>query len=98
MGEKKREKLNITWFISYNHNPRDIEVAKNLQAKLERYRVPKGLKTAKGVDDIERVFLDVGELGVAADLNDTIKDALDNTDYLIVIASPESRASQGAIP
>lgn len=94
MENKNEGKIKYNAFISYNHNPRDIEVAKNLQAKLERYRVPKGLKTAKGVDDIERVFLDVGELGVAADLNDTIKDALDNTDHLIVIASPESRASQ----
>ncbi|MBR2674769.1 MAG: toll/interleukin-1 receptor domain-containing protein [Mogibacterium sp.] len=88
------KKIKYNAFISYNHNPRDIAIAKNLQTKLERFRVPKGLKTAKGVDDIERVFLDVGELGVAADLNDTIKDALDNTDYLIVIASPESKASQ----
>lgn len=80
-------------FISYNHNPRDMRIAKELQTRLEHYNVPKDLQTKYGTRRIERVFLDVGELGVSADLNDTIKEALNNTDYLIVISSPESKQS-----
>lgn len=80
-------------FISYNHNPRDIQVTKNLQRRLENYRIPKGTKTSTGKEKIERVFLDTGELEAAGDLSKVLQDALDNSDDLIVICSPESRAS-----
>ena len=80
-------------FISYNHNPRDFVVTKNLQRKLENYRLPKGTKTSTGKTRIERVFLDTGELEVAGDLSEILYDALDNADNLIVICSPESKAS-----
>ena len=78
-------------FISYNHNPRDIKIASMLQQQLERYHVPRNLSSAAGT--IERVFLDKGELEVSGDLNEIIQEALQNSDYLIVICSPESRES-----
>ena len=80
-------------FISYNHNPRDIKIARLLQHKLENYKLPKGLHTSSGADKIERVFLDTGELEVSGDLNKVIVDALENSDYLIVICSPEGKES-----
>lgn len=80
-------------FISYNHNPRDIRIARRLQHQLENYKIPKGVKTASGLTKIERVFLDTGELEVAGDLNKVICDVLEDTDYLIVICSPESKKS-----
>ena len=80
-------------FISYNHNPRDNKIVATLQRQLENYRIPKEIRAATGVDKIERVFLDKGELEVAGDLNKVICDALENTDYLIVICSPESKKS-----
>ena len=80
-------------FISYNHNPRDIRIAALLQSQLENYKIPKGVKSSSGLSKIERVFLDKGELEVAGDLNKVICDALENTDWLIVICSPESRKS-----
>ena len=80
-------------FISYNHNPRDIRISKMLQQKLEQYRIPEGVSAKTGKKKIERVFLDRGELEVAGDLNEEILRALRNTDYLIVICSPESYAS-----
>lgn len=80
-------------FISYNHNERDIKITKNLQNRLEHYRLPKGTETSSGKDRIERVFLDSGELEVAGDLSKVLQDALDNADNLIVICSPESKAS-----
>lgn len=80
-------------FISYNHNPRDIRIASMLQSQLENFKIPAGVKSSAGISKIERVFLDKGELEVAGDLNKVICDALENTDWLIVICSPESRKS-----
>ncbi|MBR0381908.1 MAG: TIR domain-containing protein [Eubacterium sp.] len=80
-------------FISYNHNDRDMRVAENIHKKLEHYRFPKGVKSSRGIKKIERIFRDKGELEVANDLNDIIMNALDHTDCLIVICSPESKAS-----
>ena len=80
-------------FISYNHNPRDNKIVATLQRQLENYRIPKEIRASTGVAKIERVFLDKGELEVAGDLNKVICDALENTDYLIVICSPESKKS-----
>ena len=80
-------------FISYRHNPRDNKIVATLQRQLENYRIPKEIRASTGVAKIERVFLDKGELEVAGDLNKVICDALENTDYLIVICSPESKKS-----
>ncbi|MBQ6150408.1 MAG: TIR domain-containing protein [Mogibacterium sp.] len=80
-------------FISYNHNPRDNKITRELQRKLESFKLPKGVETHSGKDSIKRVFLDKGELEVSGDLNTIIEDALENSDYLIVICSPESKES-----
>ena len=80
-------------FISYNHNPRDMKIAALLQQKLEHFRAPMRVKADSRAPHIERVFLDKGELGVSMDLNDEIQTALQNSDYLIVICSPESMTS-----
>ena len=80
-------------FISYNHNPRDIRIASNLQHQLENFKVPKDVSTSGGLTGIDRIFLDTGELEVAGDLNKVICDVLEDTDYLIVICSPESKQS-----
>ena len=80
-------------FISYNHNPRDIKIAHLLQQKIEHYKIPKDLASSPDYPNIERVFLDKGDLEVAGDLNEVIKEALEHTDYLIVICSPESKKS-----
>ena len=80
-------------FISYNHNPRDIRIASTLQHQLENYRVPRDVSTSGGLTGIDRIFLDTGELEVAGDLNKVICDVLEDTDYLIVICSPESKQS-----
>ena len=80
-------------FISYNHNPRDIRIASTLQHQLENYRVPRDVSTSSGLTGIDRIFLDTGELEVAGDLNKVICDVLEDTDYLIVICSPESKQS-----
>lgn len=81
-------------FISYKHEPKDIAIAKNVQKSLERYRIPKKLRESTGVNKIDRIFRDTDELPLTSDLSETIYDALDKSDYLIVICSTKTKESQ----
>ena len=77
-------------FISYRHLEPDAYVAERLQRMLESYRPPKGA----GVKDrIEYVFLDRAELPTSKSLDQSLKDALHNSDYLIVILSEKYKES-----
>ena len=80
-------------FISYKHEKKDIEVAKRVQAGLERFQVPASIKKRTGKKKIERIFRDKDELPITSDLGETISEALDNSDYLIVICSTHTRES-----
>lgn len=75
-------------FISYSRV--NEKFAKRLEARLERYRPPKGL-------DIEKrrlnVFRDIQDIK-GNKLSTAIKNALRNSRYLIVICSPVARASE----
>ena len=81
-------------FISYKHEPEDIKIAKTIQKSLERYHIPKKLRDSTGVDKIDRIFRDTDELPLTSDLTETIYDALDKSDYLIVICSTKTKESQ----
>jgi WD40 repeat protein len=78
-------------FISYRHRPLDKAVAEKLQRLLEAYRPPRGGNYA--VQRISRVFRDQSELPVAGDLGADIKEALENSRFLIVICSEETKNS-----
>lgn len=81
-------------FISYRHIPRDMAAAKALHTQIERYTVPAGRKdTASHSRKKWKVFRDEEELRVTNDLPQSIHDALDSSEYLIVICSPESMDS-----
>lgn len=80
-------------FISYRHVPRDIAVAENLHKLLEHYRVPKNVQKMTGKQKIHRVFRDRDELPLADNLSDNLLTALDQSEYLLVICSPESKES-----
>lgn len=82
--------MSNTWnwlaFISYKHD--DIEMARWLQEKLERYKLPSYL-----IDDypdirqnLHPIFRDETDLGLGY-LDDKIKDNLQQAQYLIVICS-----------
>ncbi len=81
-------------FISYSHAEDNAEIAEALHRKLERYRIPAQIRKKTGKKKIERVFRDKEELPLSANLTENIYTALDNSEYLIVLCSPESRASQ----
>ncbi|MCR5214780.1 MAG: toll/interleukin-1 receptor domain-containing protein [Eubacterium sp.] len=81
-------------FISYKHEPTDIKIATLVQRSLERYTIPEKIQKKTGIKKIERVFRDTSELSLTDDLSDTIKTALDNSDFLIVICSLKTKESE----
>nr|WP_171015405.1 TIR domain-containing protein [Methylobacterium sp. L1A1] len=78
-------------FISYRQLEPDRAFAISLHRALETYVVPKGLG---GGRHLGRVFRDADELAASSDLGSTIREALDRSDWLIVVCSPRSRASR----
>jgi tetratricopeptide (TPR) repeat protein len=98
-----QEKENEQWsgssfkaFISYSHA--DAHVVRKLHSQLESYRLPKGLGEISsqnaGPRDLGRIFRDREYLSVAQDLSSTVKSALERSEVLVVICSPEAKASQ----
>ena len=75
-------------FISYRHNPLDTQVAEAIQTSLEHFSIPKAIREQYGIEKFERIFRDQEELTINADLAREIEEALDNSDFLIVICSP----------
>jgi len=80
-------------FISYRHAPLDIKVAAEVQRRLEQFKVPAAIRKATGLKKIDRIFRDKEELPITSDLNETIENALNNSDYLIVICSHSTKES-----
>ena len=83
-------------FISYSHA--DEAWARWLHRSIEAYRVPRklvGSKTAVGEVParIKPIFRDRDELSSAADLGSTVKQALSDSENLIVVCSPAGAAS-----
>ena len=83
--ENKTEQNNRRYkaFISYRHQPFDRKVAVTLQKHLETFHPPKQLEKKEKW----RVFRDETELPTSADLSQDIREALENSEYLIVICS-----------
>lgn len=75
-------------FISYRHTEPDASIAGHIQRQLERYHIPKAIQKSTGTKKIGRVFRDKEELPLSNNLGDDIEEALQNTDFLIVICSP----------
>ncbi len=81
-------------FISYRRTARDTAVAKEIQQSLEHFRVPREIAAASGKTGIDRIFRDQEELEITSDLSRRIEDALEASEYLIVICSPGYQESQ----
>ena len=81
-------------FISYSHG--DAEAARWLQRALERYRPPAALRASR--PDLPArlypVFRDQDELASAHDLSDSIRQAMDDSEALVVVCSPAAAASR----
>lgn len=83
-----------TAFISYSHA--DEKWARWLHNALESYRLPARLMKAQGLTRarLTPVFRDRDELASSGDLSATIVDALKQSENLIVICSPNAKASR----
>ena len=79
-------------FISYRHKPLDMETAKKLHKRIERFTVPAELRK-NGEKKPGLVFRDQDELPIANNLSENIRTALDHSEFLIVICSPDTPAS-----
>ena len=83
-------------YISYSHC--DERWASWLHRALESYRIPRklvGTKTGVGEvpSRVKPVFRDRDDLSSAADLGGTVKQALSDSENMIVICSPDAAAS-----
>ena len=84
-------------YISYSH--KDEAWAAWLHRALESYRVPRklvGRETAEGTVTarVRPIFRDRDDLSSSSDLKDTVKQALVDSDNLIVVCSPEAARSR----
>lgn len=84
-------------FISYRHLEPDAFVAGTIHKLLESYKIPSKLAKDSGRKlkrtKISKVFRDAEELPLTSNLNDSIMEALTNSEYLIVICSPRLNES-----
>ena len=81
-------------FLSYSHA--DAEIAAKLHHRLETYRLPSRLRDVEegGADRLVPIFRDREDLPAADDLSESVKAALEVSDTLVVLCSPEAAASQ----
>jgi tetratricopeptide (TPR) repeat protein len=84
-------------FLSYSH--KDEALADWLHAQLEQYRVPSSLVgqlTEHGTvpKRLSPIFRDRHELAAAHDLGEEIQEALGNSQFLIVLCSPDAAQSR----
>jgi len=80
-------------FISYRHTEPDMQAAEKLQKLLEAYKPPKNLSNDKEKEKW-RIFRDVSELQTSTDLSEDISNAIENSEFLIVICSPRYKESK----
>lgn len=80
-------------FISYRHVARDRKWAKWLLNQLETYRVPKHLVNQGIPKQLGKLFRDDDEIPASANLSQQIQTALIESEYLIVICSPDTPLS-----
>ncbi|MDE6751044.1 MAG: TIR domain-containing protein [Lachnospiraceae bacterium] len=86
-------------FISYRHTENDSFVAKNLHKQLENFKLPGNVARRLRENEqeaktrITRVFRDQEELPLVSNLADPIMEALEKSEFLIVICSPRLKES-----
>ena len=76
-------------FISYRHLPKDSAAAKAVQQALETYRIPADIQKKVGKKKLNRCFRDQDEMPIADDLGSSITKALNESEWLLVICTPD---------
>ena len=91
------KKYHYDAFISYRHGDLDDYVATRLHKKLETYRLPKRIAKQVGSRKLTRVFRDREELMSSSSLGDELEGALEQSRYLILVASSRTLDSPWVI-
>lgn len=81
-------------FISYRHLPLDTKAAEMIQRRIERYIVPSDHRKEPDHKKLGIVFRDDDELPASSNLSQSVYYALDRSDYLIMICTPDLPASK----
>ena len=81
-------------FISYRHTQPDRKWASWLHKSIETYRVPASLVKKGARARVGKAFRDEEELSASADLSARIDEALEQSEFLIVVCSPNTPASR----
>lgn len=97
MSGKQNRIYKYKAFISYSHA--DTKLTKWLHRKLEAYQVPKhlvGKRTENGLvpTGLFPIFRDRDELAASTHMTDAILEALENSQFLIVVCTPSSAQSK----
>ncbi len=83
-------------FVSYSHA--DAAIAQKLHRKIETYRIPRHLRDRESEEAnkgrLGRIFRDREDLPAAEDLSESVKQALAGSEALIIICSPDAKASK----
>ncbi len=79
-------------YISYSH--KDARFAAWLQHALETWRIPARLSGKLGYDRIKPVFRDRSDLRAAANLGESLTEAIKNSNAMIVLCSRHSAKSE----
>lgn len=85
--------LSYIAYISYCHKPLDTAVAGKLHTLLEGYVIPPQLRSTPEQKHPGAVFTDRYDLPVGGELTDGISQALDHSQFLIVICTPDTPKS-----
>ena len=80
-------------FISYKHADLDIKTAEMIERGLEHFHIPRAIQKKTGIKRINHIFRDKDELPITSDLTEQLAYALDHSDFLIVICSPNTKTS-----
>ncbi len=62
--------------------------------RLETYRLPRRLRKAKAPDRLAPLFMDRAELAASPDLSDAMREAIADSNDLIVVCSPAAARSR----
>jgi hypothetical protein len=80
-------------FLSYSHS--DEAAVSRLHRALERYAIPRRVRRAHALPArLIPIFRDVEELEAASGLTTRLQDAMDQSEWLIVVCSPAAAASR----
>lgn len=88
-GEKRMKQYDA--FISYRHLEKDKRIAVRLQRLLERGKL---IDENTGKKRSIHIFRDQSELPTSDNLEQEIREALENSRFLIILCSPETKKSE----